>query len=72
MIAREKKVRGKIKWFSERLGYGFIVGDDGRDYFVHHTGFICRHTGDLNLHPGGVVVFTAVGARAENVKPIDK
>ena len=26
---------GTIKWFSSEKGYGFIVGDDGLDYFLH-------------------------------------
>lgn len=30
-------MEGKIKWYSRKKGYGFIAGDDGVDYFVHHT-----------------------------------
>jgi cold shock protein len=26
---------GKVKWFSTRLGFGFILGQDGQDIFVH-------------------------------------
>jgi len=28
---------GKVKWFSDQKGYGFIEQDDGKDLFVHHT-----------------------------------
>ncbi|MBW2062587.1 MAG: cold-shock protein [Deltaproteobacteria bacterium] len=29
---------GKVKWFDERKGYGFIEQEDGPDVFVHHSG----------------------------------
>ncbi len=29
---------GKVKWFSDAKGYGFITAEDGDDVFVHHSG----------------------------------
>jgi CspA family cold shock protein len=29
--------RGKVKWFSNKKGYGFITTESGNDVFVHHT-----------------------------------
>ena len=28
---------GKVKWFDPKKGFGFIVGTEGQDVFVHYT-----------------------------------
>ena len=30
-------VRGKVKWFDAKKGYGFIIGPDSQDVFVHYS-----------------------------------
>ena len=32
-----RDITGEVKWFDPRKGFGFIVGPEGQDIFVHYT-----------------------------------
>jgi cold shock protein len=31
-------MKGKVKFYNEMKGFGFITGEDNKDYFVHQSG----------------------------------
>lgn len=62
-------VEGKVKWFSDQKGYGFIVCEDQPDIFVHHSAI--QMEGFRTLKEGEVVVYDLLespkGLQAVNV-----
>ena len=52
------RLEGKVSWFNEQKGFGFITVDDGRDVFVHYTEIV--RDGFQTLEPGEMVTFTVV------------
>ncbi len=63
---------GKVKWFNEKKGFGFIEQDGGADLFVHHTAITGE--GFKTLSEGQRVSFeveeTPKGPKAKNVQKI--
>ncbi|GAB6269195.1 MAG: cold-shock protein [Smithella sp.] len=63
---------GKVKWFNESKGFGFISQEDGADVFVHFSAI--QASGFKTLKEGQSVSFDVVqgkkGLEATNVKPI--
>lgn len=47
--------QGKVKWFNEAKGYGFIEQDSGKDIFVHYTSI--QAEGFRSLNEGERVIF---------------
>jgi CspA family cold shock protein len=50
--------QGTVKWFNDKKGYGFIVADDGKDVFVHHSAI--EGEGYKSLKEGDKVQFEIV------------
>ncbi len=66
------RTTGKIKWFNNSKGFGFIGQDDGADVFVHHSAI--QGEGYKSLEEGDLVEFEVTqgqkGPQAENVSKV--
>ena len=63
---------GKVKWFNEHRGYGFIATEGQGDFYFHATGLL--NVSEELLKAGELVSFTTIpgpkGIRAVNVQRI--
>ena len=63
---------GKIKWFNNEKGYGFIEGEHDEDIFVHYSAI--KQDGYKSLSEGQMVEYelleTEKGLQAINVKEV--
>lgn len=61
--------QGKVKWFNDSKGFGFITRDDETDIFVHHSSI--QGSGFKSLAEGDLVSFDSEngpkGLKAINV-----
>lgn len=46
-------MKGKVKFFNDKKGFGFIAGEDGKEYFVHTTGL----NSGVSIREGDSVTF---------------
>lgn len=64
---------GKVKWYNELKGYGFIESSEGKDIFIHRTGLYTAFGG---LHPEEEVEYeiknSQRGEYAVNVKLVNQ
>ncbi len=70
-MSEGEKFQGRVKWFNDSKGYGFIEQDNGPDVFVHYSSI--QGEGFKSLKEGQAVTFEIIqgakGPQATNVTP---
>ena len=65
--------KGKVKFFSNRKGFGFIIGEDDKEYFVHFSSIVME--GYKTLKENQEVTYEPVntdkGLQASEVTPVE-
>jgi CspA family cold shock protein len=65
---------GKVKWFNDQKGFGFISSDQGKDIFVHHS--VIEGQGFRTLQDGETVEYEAEegpkGTKATKVRRVSQ
>ncbi len=61
--------KGKLKWFNDRKGFGFLINDNGEDVFVHYSQI--KKDGFKTLKEDDIIeydeIVTDKGLQAQNV-----
>ena len=67
-------LKGQVKWFNEKKGFGFITREDGSDVFVHFSAI--KRDGFKSLDEGDKVEFDVTegpkGLQATNVVVVEE
>lgn len=68
-------MQGQVKWFNTQKGYGFIIGEDEKDYFVHYSqiqmkGFKVLSEGDIVSFEVEIDKDNNSRVQAINVEPV--
>jgi CspA family cold shock protein len=66
--------QGRVKWFDNRKGWGFLIQPDGTDLFVHYSSIVGE--GFKRLRDSDIVEYEVVdgpkGKQAGNVRALER